>query len=331
MAKGSGVSASTMPSPPSRATHELSAPNGSPSWLRALRVLRSFSFEIGLIFGLLAFYEQSRQFASGRIGQAETNAHWLWRLERDLHLVNEVHVQDLLLKSTTLVHLANRYYVTVHFPLTAVFLVWLFWRHRPSYSKVRNTLVLLTAFGLLFTIFVPLAPPRLFTGDGLIDTMQVFGPSTYNPDSTTGVANQYAAMPSLHVAWAVLIAITVVRLSNRRIRWLAVLHPVITLFVVVATGNHYWLDGFVGFALLGLAAMIVYRWRWFLVVGGWLYGLLGRPLAGVVLAGNALAGNALAPVPADGGAIDLTRDRTIDLTRESGDAPAVRAGADRLP
>ena len=92
--------------------------------------------------------------------------------------------------------------------------------------------------------------------------MQIFGPSAYNPDSTTGVANQYAAMPSLHIAWAVLVAITVVRVSRSRWRWLAILHPVITIFVVVATGNHYWLDGLVGLALLGLSAIIVYRMRW---------------------------------------------------------------------
>ena len=81
-----------------------------------------------------------------------------------MHLLNEVTVQHLILHSTFLVEAANRYYVTVHFPLTGIFLVWLFLRHRGSYYGVRNTLVLLTLFGLMFTVFVPLAPPRLFTG-----------------------------------------------------------------------------------------------------------------------------------------------------------------------
>jgi hypothetical protein len=248
-------------------------------WRVLLRTGRAFAFELGLIFGLLTSYEQSRALAAGHIEKAEQNAHYLWNIERSMHLINEVHVQDLLLRSTTLVHLSNQYYVTVHFPITAVFLIWLFVRHRVSYPKVRNTLVLLTAFGLLFTVFVPLAPPRLFTGDTLIDTMQVFGPSTYNPDSTTGAANQYAAMPSLHVAWAVLLAITIVRVSKRRVRWLAVLHPIITIFVVVATGNHYWLDGVAGLMLLGFAAMVVYRWRWFVPAAGWLARGAGRAWA----------------------------------------------------
>jgi len=255
---------------PSSAPPDAGGPRAQSLSRSIFRTVRAAGFEIALIFGLLTFYERSRSLASGHIEQAERNANHLWSIERSMHLLNEVHVQQFLLQSTTLVLLSNRYYVTVHFPITAIFLSWLFLRHRSSYRKVRNTLVLLTTFGLLFTVFVPLAPPRLFTGDTLIDTMQVFGPSAYNPDSTTGVANQYAAMPSLHVAWAVLIAITVIRVSKRRIRWLALAHPVITIFVVVATGNHYWLDGIVGLMLLGFSAMVVYRWRWFTATGQWL-------------------------------------------------------------
>jgi hypothetical protein len=250
---------------PTTANHADAARDGGRTPFSSRRILRtavSLGFEIALVLGLLAIYRLGRTLADGHIEQAEDNAAHLWSLERSMHLLNEVSVQNLLLHSHLLVEAANRYYVTVHFPLTGIFLLWLFLRHRGSYYPVRNTLVLLTLFGLMFTVFVPLAPPRLFTGDRLIDTMQIFGPSAYNPDSTTGVANQYAAMPSLHVAWAVLVGITVVRVSRSRFRHLALLHPVITIFVVVATGNHYWLDGFVGLALLGISAVVVYRMRW---------------------------------------------------------------------
>jgi hypothetical protein len=239
------------------------SPTSSPGSRRGLvRTVLSLGVEIVLVLGLLALYKLGRSLATGHVEEAEHNAAHLWSLERSLHLLNEDSVQHLLLHSRFLVEAANRYYVTVHFPLTGIFLVWLFLRHHGSYYRLRNTLVLTTLFGLLFTVFVPLAPPRLFTGDRLIDTMQIFGPSAYNPDSTTGVANQYAAMPSLHIAWAVLVGITVVRVSRSRWRYLAILHPIITIFVVVATGNHYWLDGFVGLALLGISAIIVYRMRW---------------------------------------------------------------------
>ncbi len=222
----------------------------------------SIALEIGLVLALLSLYRLGRSLASGHIQRAEGNASHLWHLERVLHLPDEADVQNLILHSRFLVECANQYYVTVHFPLTGVFLIWLLLRHRSSYHRVRNTLVLLTFSGLVFTVLMPLAPPRLFIGDSLIDTMQVVGPSAYNPDSTSGVANQYAAMPSLHIAWAVLVGVTIVRVSNSRLRYLAVMHPVITVFVVVATGNHYWLDGFVGLALLALSAMFVYRVRW---------------------------------------------------------------------
>lgn len=237
------------------------------------RTALSMSVEVVLVLGLLALYRLGRTLATGHVEEAEHNAAHLWSLERSLHLLNEDSVQHLLLHSRFLVEAANRYYVTVHFPLTGIFLIWLFLRHHGSYYRLRNTLVLTTLFGLLFTVFVPLAPPRLFTGDRLIDTMQIFGPSAYNPDSTTGVANQYAAMPSLHIAWAVLVGITVVRVSRSRWRYFAILHPIITIFVVVGTGNHYWLDGFVGLALLGISAIIVYRMRWIRAMLAWVTGV----------------------------------------------------------
>lgn len=239
----------------------------------ATRTVLALGVEAALVFGLLSLYRLGRTLATGHVERAEHNAAHLWHLERSMHLLNEDDVQQVLLHSDFLVHAANRYYVMVHFPLTGIFLLWLFLRHRDAYFGVRNTLVLLTLFGLLFTVFLPLAPPRLFTGDQLIDTMQIFGPSAYNPDSTTGVANQYAAMPSLHIAWAVLVGVSVWRVSRSRLRGAAVLHPAITIFVVIATGNHYWLDGFVGLALLAAATVLVYRGRWIRTVAVRLAGI----------------------------------------------------------
>lgn len=134
-------------------------------------------------------------------------------------------------------------YVGVHFPITIAFLLWLWWRHHDRYARVRTTLAITTGVALLIMAFVPLAPPRLFSGDGLLDTMQTYGPSAYSTNTTAGLANQFAAMPSLHIAWSVLIAVTVVLVSTRRWRWVVVAHPVVTTVVVVATANHYWADG----------------------------------------------------------------------------------------
>ena len=98
---------------------------------------------------------------------------------------------------------------------------------------------------------MPLAPPRMLPSLGFVDTMTVFGPSAYSGDAAT-VSNQFAAMPSLHVGWALLIAVVVIRTANSRWRWATIAHPVLTTLVVVVTANHYWIDAVVSALLLGL-------------------------------------------------------------------------------
>jgi hypothetical protein len=268
----------------------------------------SLLVEIGLVAALLLLYREGRSLARNHVAQAERNAAWLWKFERTIHLPSEGDLQHLLLKSTTLVQLADRFYVGVHFPITALFLVWLWTRHHDRYRRVRTTLALTTGFALVFTVLLPLAPPRLFGGDGLVDTMQIFGPSAYNANTTTGLANQYAAMPSLHIAWSTLIGVTVVLVSTRRWRWIALLHPVVTTFVVVATANHYWSDGIVGLAILGLSAVLVYRPGWFVHPAL----AVGRPLAPGLTVLGAAVGHATALVD------ELRPPRAvIDLTRRA--------------
>jgi hypothetical protein len=106
-------------------------------------------------------------------------------------------------------------------------------------------------------VVFPLAPPRMMPG--FIDTMAVFGPNSYADDRVASLANQYAAMPSVHFAWAVLIAYAVVRCSRSPLRWLIVVHPVMTLAAIILTANHYWLDAAV--ALLVLAITFVAEQR----------------------------------------------------------------------
>ena len=88
--------------------------------------------------------------------------------------------------------------------------------------------------------------------------MTVYGPSAYSGDAAT-VSNQFAAMPSLHVGWALLIAVVVIRTANSRWRWATIAHPVLTTLVVVITANHYWLDAVVAAVLLGLVMLITPR------------------------------------------------------------------------
>ncbi|MGW1025990.1 phosphatase PAP2 family protein [Streptomyces sp. NPDC002577] len=214
--------------------------------------------ELLLVAGLFLVYKFGRQLANGHTGEAYDNAHRIWSLERTLHLPGEGSIQQPLLNSETLVHLANTYYATVHFPATALFLVWMYLRRPRHYVWSRRVLATITAAALVLHLTFPLAPPRMLDTAHLVDTAQVYGPSVYGatPETDT-MANQFAAMPSLHVGWALMVAVGLIAATRSRWRWLWLLHPLLTLLVVVGTANHYWLDAIAATVLLGAALAVV--------------------------------------------------------------------------
>lgn len=214
--------------------------------------------ELVLLLAVNAGYKYGRKVANGHSEEAQHHAQHVWSAERTLHLPSERSVQDLALHSHTLVHAANYLYATVHFPAMVCFLGYMFVRHRAHYLWIRRAIVIQTMLALLGHLFFPLAPPRLLSSAHMVDTAQVYGPSVYNarPD-TDSMANQFAAMPSLHVGWALAIAVGLIAATRSRLRYLWLLHPLVTLLIVVSTANHYWLDGIVGSALLGVALLII--------------------------------------------------------------------------
>lgn len=213
--------------------------------------------ELLLIIVLFVLYKLGRLVAAGRVAEAFDNARRVWHLERLLDLPSETGVQQGLLQSQALVHAANGYYAYVHFPATVVFLLWIYLRRPVHYRWVRRVMVALTAVAFVLHLLVPLAPPRMIPATGLIDTAARFGPAVYGPPQTDVVANQYAAMPSLHIGWAALIALGLIVTSRTRLRWLWLLHPVTTIAVVVGTANHYWLDGIVVLGLLSISVLLL--------------------------------------------------------------------------
>ncbi|MFF2959192.1 phosphatase PAP2 family protein [Streptomyces sp. NPDC057963] len=210
--------------------------------------------ELLLVVGLFVIYKLGRQAANGHVEEAYRNAGNVWDFERSAHLPGEGAVQRLLLHDETLIHLANTYYATVHFPATLLFLGWLYWRRPRHYVWSRRILAALTGAALALHLLFPLAPPRLLAAAGLVDTGQVYGPTVYGATpATDSMANQFAAMPSLHFGWAVMVAVGLIVATRTRWRWLWLLHPLVTLLVIVGTANHYWLDSIVVSALFALA------------------------------------------------------------------------------
>lgn len=221
-----------------------------------------FAREAGVIAGLYALWQLAGTLSVVGTTDAFRRANWIEHAERSWWLPSEASVQHLVSGHSMIVQACNIYYASMHFGGLFVFLAWLFVRHRAEYASIRLTLALSTLACLLVQL-IPVAPPRLLPG--YVDTAAQYSQSVYS----LGLApDELSAMPSVHVAWAVLIGWTVVRVGSSRWRWLALTHPVLTIFVVAATANHFWLDGIVAVALLGActygqhaAAVAMRAWR----------------------------------------------------------------------
>jgi len=212
--------------------------------------------EITIVVTLLLIYKAARLLAEGDVSVAVHHARQVIDFERALGVFNEENVQSLALKSTAVIKFLNVYYLWAHFSVTIAMLVWLYVKRPLGYLSVRRVLVVVTALGLIGHALYPLAPPRLVHGFGFVDTAAIFGPNSYGAHGTYGnLANQFAAMPSLHFAWAVVVAWGVIKFASSRWRYLAALHPIMTLLAIVLTANHYWTDAAVGLILVPIGIL----------------------------------------------------------------------------
>jgi hypothetical protein len=200
---------------------------------------------------LFVVYQASRLLGGQDAEAALEHARQMLALQGWLGLPTEQVVQDLVLAVQPFVLAANSYYVAAHLPLMGGTLLWLLLRRPAVYRRTRAALVSSTGLALAVYLLVPVAPPRMLPG--FVDTAALHGPSVYGDPGSAGLANQYAALPSLHVGWAVLVALACVAAGSSRWRWLWIAHPALTVVVVVATANHFWLDAVTG-ALLVLGA-----------------------------------------------------------------------------
>jgi hypothetical protein len=217
---------------------------------RRVRFFAPFALEAAILALLYALWQLAGQWSVTGYYSALDRAAWIERFESDVWLPSERSVQHLILGHRLLAEGANLYYATMHFTTMLAFLLWLFVRHRDQYRPVRATMAWATLVCLLVQL-IPVAPPRMMPG--FVDTAARYGQSVYSG----GLAvDQLSAMPSVHVAWAVVVGYYAIKVSTSRWRWLGAGHTAMTVFVVVATANHWWLDGIV-------ATMIVVACAWF--------------------------------------------------------------------
>jgi len=218
-----------------------------------------FTQETALVIALFALWQYAGSFSVMGPGGALSRARWIWNFERAIHLPSETAIQRLFLPHPVLIQFFNLYYDVLHFPVLIATLIWLFVWHRGRYGRWRTTLAVFTGISLLVQ-FIPVAPPRMLPGTGLVDTAVIYHQSVYS-NATGFDPDQLSAMPSVHVGWAILVAIALITTAHSRWRWLAVLYPAMTTLAVIVTANHFWLDGIAAaiILLLVLAAQILVR------------------------------------------------------------------------
>lgn len=212
------------------------------------------------------FYSIVRMGSNGRQIEATYNAVDLWKLERALNIAQESSSQQLILQSTFTIQVFNTIYTYGHFWLIGVAALWLFFWHRDTYTLFRNAFFFSGAIALLCFNLFPLAPPRLLPGEyGAVDTLRLF--SSVNYEASGNFVNEYAAIPSLHVAWNLLISLAIASVvKNRAVQVWAAAMPLIMSVTVVLTGNHWILDAVAGYivGMIGLGLALLARregWR----------------------------------------------------------------------
>jgi membrane-associated phospholipid phosphatase len=224
---------------------------------RAYQRVHSVSVEVLVVLLGVVTYFGIRGMTSTNVERAVDHAHDIVALQSRLWLDHEQWLQDLVVPSDAMSTFFNWIYIWGHWPVIAVTLLWLALRHRIAYLRLRNAMMISGGLGLLVYTTYPVAPPRL-AELGLVDTVTERSQS-YRVLQPPAFVNQYAAMPSLHVGWNLLVGITIVSVASTVwLRMVGRLMPVLMALATVATANHYLLDVLAGaaLALVGLAAAV---------------------------------------------------------------------------
>jgi hypothetical protein len=227
--------------------------------------------EVALVAGFYFVYSWISDETAGARATAFAHARAEITAERWLGLYHEQAIQHYFLPDRALIKASDLYYVSIHFILPIVALFWLFFRARPHYIRWRNALAWTTGISMLWFMLDPVMPPRLLPASyGYVDTLNVVGGAgRFDAELMKDAGNLFAAMPSLHLAWAAWCACALVPLVRRRwVKALLIAHPIVTIFVVTVTANHFFFDLIGGAIALGLGiALSAVRWS---AVGSWL-------------------------------------------------------------
>ena len=212
-----------------------------------------------LFAGAYALYQVVRGVVDGNdVARASWNATTIIDLERTLHVFVEPNIQAWTANMHWLMEGADWIYLNAHYVVTIGVLMYLYRRRRSSFCYVRNTFMIAMAIALIGYAVYPTAPPRLMPEWGFTDSIKQFTGFTIEDHSVKALLNVYAAVPSIHVCFAILVGWPMAKLAPRpwaKALWL--LYPLLITFVVVATGNHFLIDAFLGAVTAAVSMLIL--------------------------------------------------------------------------
>lgn len=225
---------------------------------RGRALLGGFLRQAIFVTAALLFYLGVRRFTEGSAIEAIANGFNVLNFEAALGIDVEASLQKLIIDSDTLITFFNWIYIWGHWPVLASTFVWLYLRHRPEFILYRNSLVISGLVGLLIFAIYPVAPPRLLD-IGMVDTIQELSRS-YQVLQPPSMINKYAALPSFHVGWNLLVALTIFRAAKRwQVKALGVAGTFLMISAVVLTANHYIVDAVAG-AAIAYGAWVIAGW-----------------------------------------------------------------------
>ncbi|GAB1335794.1 phosphatase PAP2 family protein [Streptomyces sp. E-15] len=223
--------------------------------------------ELPLILLVYGCYSAGLLLARGDVGGAVDHGLAILRVEKALYLNAEHPLNRLFTREPWLGVPADFWYASLHYLVTPVILVWLFRARAAHYRAARTWLMTSTFIGLIGFTLLPTCPPRLLSADhGFVDTMAQYssygwwGGEASAPRGMGGMTNQYAAMPSLHVGWALWCGVMLWRHGGTRLaKVIGVAYPLLTALVVMGTANHYFLDAVAGVVVMGVGLLLAPR------------------------------------------------------------------------
>ncbi len=216
--------------------------------------------QLGLIVLANLCYETVRGIAEGREATAFANGERIIDIEQATGTYFEPGLQSSLLDNGWLIDFANWGYMNSHFVVTTAFLAWIYLFRNEAFYFVRNMMMVAMGLALVGYTLYPTAPPRFFPEEGFVDTIEAFVGVGQNSSLVELFINPYAAVPSMHVAFALMIGCAGAKVCHHlAAKTLWAIYPAFVTFVVIVTGNHFWLDAAAGALVAGLSALIAQR------------------------------------------------------------------------